>query len=223
MNNFLFIIEGIDGSGKTTQAGMLLERFRKMGKPVKRLKFPNYDGASSSLVKMYLAGEFGKDAEDVNAYAASSFYAVDRYATYKQDWENDYKNGTVLVSDRYVTSNILYQGSKLEREALSSYCDWLFDFEYNKLGLPRPTAVFFLDVPPEISDRNVEHRNADDGSTKDIHEADRAYMKKCYETAKFMCDRGDFIRIEAVKDGKMLPPEEISALLISKIEAIIGE
>ena len=221
MNNHIFIIEGIDGSGKTTQVELLGKRLEETGKNVKRIKFPDYESESSALVRMYLKGDFGTHPEDVSAYAASTFYAVDRYASYKTGWGKDYNSGTVIISDRYVSSNIIHQSSKLKEDERKNYYDWLFDLEYNKLGLPIPTAVFFLDVPPEISVKNIESRYHGDESKKDIHEKDRTYLQTCYNSAINACEDAGFIRIQCVKDGKMMSIEEINNSIFEKVQELI--
>ncbi len=222
MNKHIFIIEGIDGSGKTTQVELLGKRLSDTGKNVKRIKFPDYESDSSALVRMYLKGDFGTHPEDVSAYAASTFYAVDRYASYKTGWGKDYNEGTVIISDRYVSSNIIHQSSKLKKEEREDYYKWLCDLEYNKLGLPIPSAVFFLDVPPEISVKNVENRYNGDESKKDIHEKDREYLRTCYNSALEACENLGFIRISCVKDGKMMSIEEINNAIFEKVQQIIG-
>ncbi|MBQ7014531.1 MAG: deoxynucleoside kinase [Clostridia bacterium] len=221
MNKHIFIIEGIDGSGKTTQVELLGKRLAESGKKVKRIKFPDYESDSSALVKMYLKGDFGTHPEDVSAYAASTFYAVDRYSSYKTGWGKDYNEGTVIISDRYVSSNIIHQSSKLKNEEKKDYYNWLFDLEYNKLALPVPTAVFFLDVPPEISIKNVENRYQGDESKKDIHEKDRMYLQTCYDSAINACEDAGFIRIPCVKDGKMKSIEEINNLIFEEVQKLI--
>ena len=152
MKKRLIVIDGLDGSGKTTQFDivkkLLGERYT-----VKAISFPEYDKPSSALVKMYLNGEISKNAADINAYAASSFYAVDRYASYKQFWEKNYNDGELILASRYTTSNAIHQMEKLPRREWDGYLEWLADYEYNKLGLPRPDCVIFLDMPVEISQR----------------------------------------------------------------------
>lgn len=223
MNKHIFIIEGIDGSGKTTQVELLGKRLANAEKNVKRIKFPDYESDSSALVRMYLKGDFGTHPEDVSAYAASTFYAVDRYASYKTDWGKDYNDGTVIISDRYVSSNIIHQSSKLSENERGDYFKWLYDLEYNKLGLPMPTAVFFLDVPPEISIKNVENRYQGDESKKDIHEKDREYLQTCYRSALNACENLDFIKIPCVKDGKMMSIDEINDCIFNKVKEFIGD
>ena len=224
MNKHLFIIEGIDGSGKTTQVTALQKRLVDCGKDAVHIKLPNYDDDSSALVKMYLGGQFGSAPGDVSAYAASSFFAVDRYASYKKYWGKDYEQGRIIISDRYVTSNILHQSSKLPEAEFGDFCRWLYDFEYVKLGLPVPTAVFFLDVSPEISEGQKEKRYHGDESKKDIHEKDMEYLKKCYLAGVKACDAvPGFVRIECVRDGKMKTKEEISDIIFGNMEKYIDK
>lgn len=150
MKSKIIVIEGLDGSGKATQTKILCEKFSALGKKVTKLEFPNYESPAAAPVKMYLDGEFGDKPDDVNAYAASAFYAVDRVASYLQFWKKECDNGGVILSDRYVTSNIIYQMSKLPKEEWNSFIDWLNDFEYEKLGIPKPDLVIYLDVEPRF-------------------------------------------------------------------------
>lgn len=154
----LIIIEGLDGSGKSTQVKLLEEYFKAKNIDYKKIKLPDYDNPSSTLVKMYLGGEFGKSADDVNAYAAGAFYAVDRFASYKLNWGSDYEKGTVILADRYATSNSIYQMEKISEDEWDSYLEWSADFEYNKIGIPSPDAVIYLDMPVEISQRLMTSR-----------------------------------------------------------------
>ena len=133
MSGRLIVLEGLDGSGKATQAGLLYEALCGRGEQAMKITFPNYESDSSALVKMYLGGAFGQDVNDVNAYAASSFYSVDRYASYKTLWGCFYHDGGTVIADRYTTSNAVHQCSKLPREEWDAYLAWLFDFEYRKL------------------------------------------------------------------------------------------
>ena len=162
----LIIIEGLDGCGKSTQTQLLEEYFEKNSINFKKIKLPDYDSKSSTLVKMYLAGEFGEDAADVNAYAAGAFYAVDRFASYKLDWGKDYNNGTLILDDRYATSNSIYQMEKIDESKWDEYLDWSADFEYNKIGIPKPDLVIFLDMPVEVSQRLMTARYDGDESKK---------------------------------------------------------
>ncbi|MBQ9365454.1 MAG: deoxynucleoside kinase [Schwartzia sp.] len=178
MKGKLIVIEAGDASGKATQTKILCDHLKEDGKDVRHISFPDYESNSSALVKMYLSGEFGKAAGNVNAYAASSFFAVDRYASYKLDWERFYKNGGIVICDRYTTSNLVHQAVKIDSSIeRAHFRDWLMDYEYEKLGLPRPDCVIFLDMSPDVSDRLLEIRNA---QAKDIHEHDRSYLHACH-------------------------------------------
>ena len=177
------MIEGLDGSGKQTQAGLLRASLIERGADLRSVSFPRYGSASSALVRMYLGGRFGSDPGDVNAYAASAFYAVDRYASCKEDWGAFYESGGTVLADRWTTSNAMHQCSKLPREEWDSYLEWLYGFEYGLLGVPEPDLVVYLDMDPEAGARLVEERCAREGISKDIHEADAAYLARCREAA----------------------------------------
>lgn len=166
----LIVLEGLDGSGKATQAKLLAEHLAAQGVPVQKITFPDYASDSSALVKMYLAGQFGQHPDDVNAYAASSFYAVDRYASYKTSWGSFYEQGGVIIADRYTTSNAVHQCSKLPQEQWEEYLHWLFDYEFRLLGLPAPDRVIYLQVDPAVSQRLMTQRYHGDESKKDVHE-----------------------------------------------------
>ena len=176
MSQTLIVIEGLDGSGKSTQVELLKQRLISKNIPVRQIKLPDYDDPSSTLVKMYLNGGFGKKADDVNIYAASSFYAVDRFASYKRHWEKDYLGGTVIIADRYTTSNAVHQSVKLPESEWDGYLSWLTDYEYVKMRIPKPDAVVFLDMPVDISQKLMSKRYGGNESKKDIHEADVDYL-----------------------------------------------
>lgn len=205
----LFVIEGLDGSGKATQAQRLCEFLKKEGIPVRKVSFPDYASDSSALVKMYLNGQFGTDPDDVNAYAASSFYAVDRFASYKKDWGEFYDSGGVIVADRYTTSNAIHQCSKLPEEEWDRYLAWLFEFEYQKLGIPAPDAVIYLKVDPEVSQRLMTGRYQGDESKKDIHESNLEYLEKSKEAAFYCADKLGWKIVECCRDGEMRDIDEI--------------
>jgi len=172
----LVVIEGSDGSGKATQTRKLYERLRDLEVNVRRVSFPNYESESSALIKMYLRGDFGGSAEDVNPYAAATFYAIDRFAGFFE-WKNFYNAGGLVLSDRYVGSNMAYQAAKLNRKTdRTKFFAWLDDLEYKHYGLPRPDLTIFLDMPPEISAILRRERGRED-----IHENDAAFMKKTYD------------------------------------------
>lgn len=180
----LIVIDGIDGCGKTTQLERLVRLFSE-SRRVRGISFPEYDKPSAALVKMYLNGDFSKNAADVNAYAASAFYAVDRYASFKLYWEKDYMEGGLIIAGRYVCSNIIHQMPKLPREEWDGFIRWIEDHEYNRLLLPRPDKVLLLDIPVQLSGKRVSQRYGGDEGQKDIHERDTAYMEKCRECALY--------------------------------------
>lgn len=189
MSGKLIVIEGLDGSGKATQSNLLYEKLLAEGKPVRKVSFPDYESDSSALVKMYLAGDFGKDPGDVNAYAASSFFAVDRFASYKSDWGRFYEGGGIVIADRYTTSNAIHQCSKLLREEWDGFINWLFDFEFNLMGIPAPDKVIYLQVDPKVSQKLMSIRYQGDESKKDIHESNLEYLAKSREAAQYCADK----------------------------------
>lgn len=207
----LVVIEGVDGSGKQTQSQMLYERLSEKF-DIKRLAFPNYESDTSTLVKMYLGGEFGTNPEDVNAYASSTFYAADRIGSFLKEWKEDYQKGTFILCDRYTTSNAVHQAGKLEGEARDKYLEWLFDYEYNLLGLPKPDFVFFLAVPTNVSRKLMENRNnkITGEREKDIHEKNSEYLEKSYNNALYVAKKCGWNVIECVKDGKLRSIEDIN-------------
>lgn len=187
MKGKLIVIEGLDGSGKSTQIEYLKNKLS--GRNVHQIKLPDYDSDSSALVKMYLRGDFGKKPEDVNAYAASAFYAVDRFANYKMKWKEFYDNGEIIISDRYTTSNAYHQATKIPKDDRAEFFYWLEDFEYGLLGIPEPNAVIYLDMPIEISQKMMTERYHGDETKKDIHESNLEYLYKCREAALDAADK----------------------------------
>lgn len=216
MNNTLIVIDGLDGSGKSTQFDIIKDKLSQEH-TVKAISFPEYDKPSSALVKMYLSGEISENAADINAYAASSFYAVDRYVSYKKYWEKNYKNGELILASRYVTSNAIHQMSKLPESEWDSYLSWLEDYEYSKFGLPRPNCVIFLDMPIEISQKLMSERYKGDESKKDIHESNIAYLKTCRKTALYAAEKLGWNVIGCSDGEKPLPIDEITQKLIDVI------
>ena len=213
----LIVLEGLDGSGKATQAKLLAAHLKGQGFSVREITFPNYESDSSALVKMYLAGQFGQHPDDVNAYAASSFYAVDRYASYKKDWGNFYENGGIIIADRYTTSNAVHQCSKLPPEQWESFLGWLFDFEFHLLGLPAPDEVIYLQVDPAVSQKLMTGRYRGDESKKDIHEGNLAYLQRSREAAEYCSQALGWKEIRCCHQGAMRSiasiQEEIENLL----------
>lgn len=205
----LIVLEGTDGCGKSTQMERLARRMEQEGIAFRRLRFPQYSEPSSTLIRMYLGGEFGDKPTDVGAYAASTFYAVDRFASYAKDWKDFYAAGGVLISDRYTTSNAIHQGSKLTGEARQNFFRWLYDLEFEKMCLPRPDLVLRLDMPIELSRALMRKREADTNTTADIHEKDLAYLQACRRCAEEAGEFYGWTRIPCAKDGAVRPVEEI--------------
>ena len=205
----LIVIEGTDGSGKSTQFRRLTEHLNADGQTFQTLVFPQYSEPSSALIRMYLGGEFGTSPSDVNAYAASAFYAVDRYASFKKGWGEWYQGGGLIVSDRYTTSNAVHQASKESGEKQAAFLKWLYEFEYDKLGLPRPDLTIYLDVPTEFTDKLMRTREQATNTHADIHEQDLDYLATCRRTGKAAAAYYGWTVIECVRDGKMRSIEDI--------------
>ena len=205
----LIVFEGTDGSGKSTQFSLLTKRLQAMQVDFRTMVFPQYSEPSSALIRMYLGGEFGARPSDVNAYAASTFYAVDRYASYRKVWREYYQNGGLMLSDRYTTSNAVHQASKEPAERREQFLHWLYDFEYAKLGLPKPDLVIYLDVPTDFTEKLLRHREADTNTKADIHEQDMQYLATCRETGRAAASYYGWTVIHCVKDGAMRSMEDI--------------
>ena len=197
----LIVLEGIDGSGKSSQYRRICARMEKDGIDYNHIVFPRYDKESSALIRMYLSGQFGTHPDDVNAYTASTFYAVDRFASFREDWGKTYENGGLIISDRYTTSNAVHQGSKLSDEELPAFFRWLSDLEYGKMGLPKPDLVIYLDVDLETSLARMKRRQDKNNTKADIHEKDVAYLRRCLHTADMAAQYYGWTRIPFIKDG----------------------
>ena len=222
----LIVLEGLDGSGKGTQAKLLAKHLTVTNHLVREITFPDYDSDSSALVKMYLAGQFGDKPDDVNAYAASSFYAVDRYAGYKSDWGKFYEEGGILIADRYTTSNAVHQCSKLPPMHWDGFLNWLFDFEYKKFGIPAPDAVIYLAVDPDVSQKLITERYHGDETKKDIQEKDTEYMARSRAAAEYCARTLGWHRIEctaADANGakSMRSVEDINAEILAELAGIL--
>lgn len=213
MSGKIVVIEGTDGSGKSTQILLLEQALKTRGVDYKRVTFPRYDKPSSALLSMYLNGEFGEKPSDVSAKAASVFFAVDRYASFMCDWKDYYAAGGLIICDRYTTSNAVHQTPKLPKSERAEYVEWLFDFEYATMGIPKPDKVLFLDMPPECALRLLEYRQGDAG---DIHEKDHNYLAECHKCAIEICNKYDWTRILCTENGKIKSQEKIA-------EEILGE
>ena len=205
----LIVFEGTDGSGKSTQFELLAKRLEAEQIGFQRLRFPQYEEPSSALIRMYLGGAFGDDPEAVNAYAASTFYAVDRYASYQRVWKDYYQGGGLVVSDRYTTSNAVHQGSKVPAGERAEFFRWLYDLEYDRMGLPRPDLVVLLDMPVELSEQLMRKREQSTGTHADIHERDEDYLKKCRDVALHAAKYYGWRTVSCAKDGAIRGVEDI--------------
>lgn len=226
MSGRLIVIEGLDGSGKATQAARLTAALAGQGKNVKQITFPDYASDSSALIKMYLSGKFGSHPDDVNAYAASTFFSVDRYASYKTDWGAFYNAGGIVVSDRYTTSNAVHQCSKLPPMHWDGFLNWLFDFEYKKFGIPAPDAVIYLAVDPEISQKLITERYHGDETKKDIQEKDTDYLARSRAAAEYCARTLGWHRIECTAQDAngtkfMRSVEDINAEILAELQRIL--
>ena len=219
----LIVIEGTDGSGKSTQFRLLTQRLENENYKFQKLIFPQYSEPSSALIRMYLGGEFGTKPTDVNAYAASSFYAVDRYASYKKVWGQWYENGGLVISDRYTTSYAVHQASKEPAEKQGAFLQWLYDLEYNKVGLPRPDLVIYLDVPTDFTEAMMRRREADTNTHADIHEQDMEYLATCRRTGKAAAEFYGWTVISCVSNGAMRSIEDIHEEIYRHVAACLEE
>lgn len=220
----LIAIDGVDASGKQTQTEILKKRLEAEGKEVKLVSFPAYDKPSSTLVKMYLDGAFGDKPSDVNAYATSTLFAADRFATYRTDWGKAYETGTVIIADRYVSSNLIHQASKIENEHdKDKFLEWLDDLEHGVYELPRPDFTIFLDMPPEYGAKLMRDRanKANGESKKDIHESDFSYLEKSYKNAVYVAERFGWKKILCVKDEQIRTVEEIGEDIYSVVKELL--
>ena len=219
----LIVIEGTDGSGKSTQFGLLTQRISAEGRAFQKLVFPQYTEESSALIRMYLGGQFGSSPADVNAYAASAFYAVDRYASYKKVWGKWYEEGGLVLSDRYTTSNAVHQASKEPEETRGEFLRWLYEFEYDKLGLPRPDLTIYLDVPTDFTEKMMRSREAATNTTADIHEQDLAYLATCRRMGKAAAEFYGWTVIDCVRDGTMRSIDDIHEEIYRHVMACLEE
>lgn len=219
----LIVIEGTDGSGKSTQFKLLSEHLEQDAVAFKHIVFPRYSEESSALIRMYLGGQFGSNPADVNAYAASAFYAVDRFASYKMDWGQWYEQGGVVLSDRYTTSNAVHQTSKEPKDRQPQFLHWLYDFEYDKLGLPRPDLTLYLDVPTDFTEKLLRHREQDTNTKADIHEKDTAYLATCRETGRAAAAYYGWTVIQCVKDGQMRSIEDIHQEIYAHVQKCLED
>ena len=219
----LLVIEGLDGSGKDTQTRLLADSLAQAGQKCTVISLPHYDDASSALVKLYLGGAFGSRPGDVNAYAASSFYAVDRYAGYKTRWGAAYENGEIILANRYATSNACHQMTKLPRDQWDQYLDWLFHYEYDLLGVPKPDGVIFLDMPVEVSQKLLKARYAGDEGKKDVHERDVAYLAACHTAAAYCAETLGWVTVRCAENGAPKPVDVIAAEVYAHAKELLKQ
>lgn len=210
----LISIDGLDGSGKGTQSDILCERFNAIGKKAKVISFPMYKKPSCFAVEMYLGGKLGGNPSDTNAYAASTFFAVDRYISYRTEWKKDIEEYDYIIFNRYVSANAVHQLSKLPENEWETFLKWLWDYEFEKLGLPLPNATLYLLVPPSISMGLVDKR----GEKKDIHELDSEYMNKCFEAGMYAADKLGFVKIDCCENGNLRTRESIADEIFEKVK-----
>ncbi len=218
MASKLIVIEGLDGSGKGTQSALITQALSSRGYKVKKLTFPDYNSPTSALVKMYLGGELGDSPDAVNAYAASVFYAVDRVASFIKDWKRDYEECDYIVLDRYVTSNIIYQMSKVADSERDEYIAWCEDLEYNRLGVPKPDVVVYLDMPPHVSQKLMSGRYNGDESKKDIHEKNMDFLLSCRKSALYALDKLSWVHLSCAEGDNPKSIETITAQILDIID-----
>ena len=219
----LIVIEGTDGSGKSTQFRLLTQALEKDHRPFQKIVFPQYSEPSSALIRMYLGGEFGSDPSDVSAYAASSFYAVDRYASYKKAWGDWYASGGLVVADRYTTSNAVHQASKEPEQKREAFLKWLYEFEYDHLGLPKPDLVLYLDVPTDFTETLLRGREQETHTKADIHEANTAYLASCRRMGKAAAKYYGWTVVDCVRDGAMRSMEDIHGEIYRHVAACLED
>lgn len=221
MQGRLIVIEGIDGSGKSTQFGLLTQRLEREGVPFRKLTFPRYNESSSALLRSYLNGEFGSRPEDVSAYAASTFFFVDRFASYKTDWGEFYRNGGLILCDRYTTSNAIHQGAKLPEAELKKYLDWLYDFEFCLMELPKPDCVLYMDIDLATSLNQMKTRQEQTGTVGDIHETHDEYLASCLRTGKAAARQLGWKSINCLKNGSMRAVSDIHEEVYKTIKEVM--
>ncbi|MGI6120665.1 MAG: dTMP kinase [Desulfosporosinus sp.] len=225
MKGKLIIIEAGDGSGKAIQTEKLFQRLKLEKYNVKKIEFPNYESESSALVKMYLNGEFGRDPDTISPYIASTFYAVDRYASFKKEWEAFYQAGGIVLADRYTTSNMVHQAAKIDGESeRNNFINWLYDFEYNIFGLPVPDYVIFLDMPPEFSFELLAKRASKTLDVRlDIHEADKEYLIKSYNNANRIAIKYNWHKVLCLSNNSLKTIEEIHEEVYKLVKEKLSE
>ena len=222
MSGKLIVFEGTDGSGKATQAKLLCETLADRGMAYREIDFPRYGNPFAEPANLYLHGALGSKPGDVNAYAASVLYAVDRFASYKEDWGRFYEAGGIVVANRYTTSNAVHQASKLPEGERQAFLDWLFDLEYGRMGLPRPDLVLYLDLPTELSSRMLRHREQETSTAADIHEQDGDYLRRCRESARGIARDLGWSVIDCAAGDTPRTVEDIRREVLRRVEPLLG-
>lgn len=212
----LISVDGLDGSGKNTQSELLAARLRAEGKRAEVVSFPMYEKDSSFAVRMYLDGTLGENPDDTGAYAAATFFAVDRYIGMRTEWGRLLGECDYIIFNRYVSANAVHQLSKLKKDEWDGFLSWLYDFEFDRLGLPRPDLTLYLVVEPEVSMSLVDSR----GEKKDIHETDGEYMHRCYEAGLYAAEKLGFHKIFCCADGNIRPREEIADEIFAEVDRL---
>lgn len=218
----IIVLDGLDGVGKATQSTRLLHQIRQHTDQVRLLSFPDYESPSSVLVQLYLQGAFAPSPDEVSPYAASSFYAVDRYASYHTAWKDDYQAGYILLMNRYTSSNAIHQMGKLDTAQWDDFLAWLDDYEHEKLGLPRPDLVLFLDLLRPLADQLLLSRYAGDHTKKDFHERDHAYLARCSAAAAYAAKAGAFRVISCYEEDAILPPDVIEHRILQHTREVLS-
>ena len=216
----LIVFEGIDGSGKSTQFELICKKLSDESHQFKRIVFPRYSEPSSALIKMYLSGDFGDDPDSVNAYAASSFFAVDRYASFIQDWRDYYTNGGLVLTDRYTTSNALHQGAKVDKKNRGAFFKWLYDYEFNLIGLPAPDLVIYMDIDIKYAAKRLLQRQTETGTNADIHENDMIYLKSSIESGEQAAAQFGWHKIKCINNGIERNKEDLHKEIYEIITAL---
>lgn len=222
MRGKLIVFEGTDGAGKATQTRYMARRLEKEGVSFREIDFPRYGSPFAEPAKLYLEGRLGDKPGDVSAYASSVLFAVDRFASYREDWGRAYEAGELILANRYTTSNAVHQASKLEAGEREAYLTWLFDLEYRRLELPEPDLVIYLDLPTEISEQMLRRREAATHTQADIHERDEAYLRRCRESASEIVRALGWKRVDCSRDGSLRTPEDIHQEVWALVRPLLG-
>ena len=222
MRGKLIVFEGTDGAGKATQAGLMAGRLEREGVPFREIDFPRYGSPFAEPARLYLQGQLGSHPGDVDAFAASVLFSVDRYASYKEDWGAAYRSGELILANRYTTSNAVHQASKLPEGEREAFLEWLFDLEYRRLGLPEPDLVVYLDLPPELSEALLRRRQAETHTAADIHEQDGDYLRRCRQNAREIARELGWRRIDCSHGGLLRSPEDIHEEIWRLVRPLLG-